>query len=79
MATADYGFNPCPTYVILECIDPTEYAALVDAAKDGLRILLSCGELDMSPGNINRTRLFQIFPSGVTYNALTAKFSRTTP
>jgi len=35
------------TYQIVEVIDATEYAALVDAAKDGLRIILSCGVVDL--------------------------------
>jgi hypothetical protein len=70
-----YGWNPCSTSDILECIDPAEYAALVDAAKDGLRMILSCGTVSMYPGSKARTWLFQIFPSGVTYNALMAKFA----
>lgn len=35
------------TFKIVEVIDAAEYAALVDAAKDGLRIILSCGVLDL--------------------------------
>jgi len=70
-----YGWNPCYTSEILACVDPTEYAALVDTAKDGLRIILACGVVNMTPGSILRTQLFQIFPSGVTYNALMAKFA----
>lgn len=41
------------TFKIVEVIDATEYAALVDAAKDGLRIILSCGVVDLvSTGKI---------------------------
>ena len=35
------------TFKIVEVIDATEYAALVNAAKDGLRIHLSCGVVDL--------------------------------
>jgi hypothetical protein len=34
-------------FKIVEVINATEYAALVDAAKDGLRIILSCGVVDL--------------------------------
>ena len=67
--------NPCPTHLILECIDPAEYAALVDAAKDGLRIILSCGTINATPGNIVITHLYQIFPSGATKTALDSLFA----
>jgi hypothetical protein len=77
MATIDYGWDPCPTCAILECVDSIEYAALVDAAKDGLRIILMCGAVNMCAGSNIRTWLFQIFPSGKTHNALVAKFSQT--
>jgi len=52
------------TYDILECIDPTEYAALVEAAKDGLRIILSCGIVDLSSTSSIRANLNLIFPVG---------------
>jgi len=34
-------------FKIVAVIDATEYAALVDPAKDGLRIILSCGVVDL--------------------------------
>lgn len=65
---------PCETYYILECIDSTEYAALSETAKDGLRIILSCGTIDATPGSVLRGHLEAIFPSGVTRTALDALF-----
>lgn len=66
----------CPTYKILECIDPTEYANLVDAAKDGLKVILSCGTIDTRPGNIVRSNLELIFPIGkITRTNLDAMFA----
>lgn len=35
------------TFKIVEIIDDAEYAALVDPAKDGWRIILSCGVVDL--------------------------------
>jgi hypothetical protein len=65
--------------MILECVDPTEYAALVDAAKDGLRIILSCGTIDTRAGGVLRGHLEAIFPSGVTRTALDTLFAPTPP
>lgn len=62
------------TESILECVDPAEYAALVDAAKDGFRIIISSGQINMGVGSINRARLLQIFPSGITHNAITSRW-----
>lgn len=55
-----------PSYIVLDCIEPSEYTALADAAKDGLRIILSCGQVDISGTSIVRARLNAIFPSGIT-------------
>jgi hypothetical protein len=49
------------SFEVLKIINPTEYAALGDAAKDGLRIILSCGLLDLS--GVIRTNLLAIFAS----------------
>jgi hypothetical protein len=70
---------PCETYLILECVDPTEYAALGEASKDGLRIILSCGAIDATPGSIIRGYLESIFPSGATKTALDNLFTVTPP
>ena len=63
------------TEAVLDCVDPGEYASLVDAAKDGLRIILACGTIDMQSGSTSRTRLLQIFPSGITHDAIVGKFT----
>lgn len=69
-------YGDCIVYTssILECIDATEYAALSDAAKDGVRILLSCGTVNMKAGSRCREILNQIFPSGITHDAIVAKW-----
>ena len=73
---AEYGWKPCPTYMILELIDPVEYTALSDAAKDRLKLILSCGAIDMRVSNVVHSWLFAIFPVGTTTNArLLARFS----
>jgi len=51
------------TYQIVEVINATEYAALVDAAKDGLRIHLSCGVLDLDHSGQIYANLMAIFGS----------------
>lgn len=71
--------NRCETCEIFECLDPVEYAALVEPAKDGLRLILSCGAIDTHEGTLARTALFQIFPSGVTHNKLVALFASIPP
>jgi hypothetical protein len=61
-----------PAWKVLDCVDATEYAALVDAAKDGLRIILSVGILYLGTGSKQLVNLQAIFPSGVTRTALNA-------
>jgi hypothetical protein len=51
------------SYQIVEIINPTEYASLVDAAKDGLRIILSCGVLDLVHTGQIYANLIAIFGS----------------
>ena len=61
------------SYQIVSVVDPTEYAALVDAAKDGLRIILSCGILDLDHSGQIYTNLIAIFNSSpVTLAAIEA-------
>jgi hypothetical protein len=50
-------------FKIVEIINATEYAALVDAAKDGLRIHLSCGVLDLDHSGQIYANLMAIFGS----------------
>ena len=57
----DLFTNLSPTCKVASCIDPTEYLALVAASKDGVKIVLSCGLVDMRDGQWARTTLFAIF------------------
>ena len=67
--------NLSPTCKVAGCIDSTEYLALVNAAKDGVKIVLSCGFVDMRDGEWARTTLFAIFGAqSVTRAALIAMF-----
>lgn len=50
-------------YQIVEVINATEYTALVDAAKDRLRIHLSCGVLDLDHLGQIYANLMAIFAS----------------
>ena len=61
------------SYQVVEVINPTEYASLVDAAKDGLRIILSCGVLDLvHTGNIYLNLMAIFGNSPITKAAITA-------
>lgn len=55
--------NLSPTCKVASCINSTEYLALTDAAKDGVKIVLSCGFVDMREGQWARTTLLAIFGS----------------
>ena len=46
---------------ILEELDTTEYNALSDAQKDGVKILLMCGRVDLNEGKTGRVRLWNWF------------------
>lgn len=64
-----------PTCKVASCMNSTEYQALVDAAKDGVKIVLSCGFVDMRDGQWARTTLWAIFgPASATRAALIAMF-----
>ena len=76
MAIIDWGESRCDTSEILECIDPTEYLNLSDEHKETIRLVLSCATVDMNPNSTIRSWLFTIFPSGTSYNALYARFSK---
>lgn len=67
--------NLSPTCKVASCIDFTEYAALTDAQKDKVKIVLSCGFVDMRDGQWTRTILFTIFnEASATRIALIAMF-----
>jgi len=53
--------NVFESYKILECLDPTEHAALTVTKKDGVRILLSCGLVDLNDGKAGKVRLWNWF------------------
>jgi hypothetical protein len=76
---AAYGWSPCHTEDIYACLDIAnetgEYWALDDKVREEIRTIIACGVVSMVPGSPIRTRLLQIFPSGVVYNALMAKFA----
>lgn len=55
-----------PSFEILEAIDVSEYNALTDAQKDGVKILLSCGFVDFRDGMAGKTRLWGWFGEGTT-------------
>jgi len=53
--------NVFQSYEILEAMDTTEYNALTDTQKDGVKILLSCGRVDLNVGKAGRVRLLNWF------------------
>jgi len=60
-------------YAVLECIDATEYNALTAAQKEGTKIILSCGQVDLGLGKKSRTQFLNWFGAGSdTVVALTA-------
>lgn len=48
-------------YEVLEAIDVTEYNALTDVQKDGVKMLLCCGEVDLNDGKAGKVRLWNWF------------------
>lgn len=71
----DIFLNLSPTCKVASCINTTEYQTLVDVAKDGVRIVLSCGFVDMREGQWARTTLWAIFgANSLTRAALIAMF-----
>ena len=52
------------TYEILEALDLSEYVALGAAQQEALKLMFSCGEVDLSEGTQVRTRLENFFPEG---------------
>ena len=49
------------SYEVLECLDPTEHAALTDGEKEGVNILLMCGRVDLNDGKVGKVRLWNWF------------------
>jgi len=57
----DHGVNVFCSYMILEELDTTEYNALTDEQKDGVKTLLSCGLVDLNDGKAGRVRFWNWF------------------
>ena len=49
------------SHEILECLDPTEHNALTDAQKEGILLILACGQVNLNVGKVGRTRLLSWF------------------
>ena len=49
------------SHEVLECIDVTEYAELTDAQQDGVKLLLSCGYVDLNDEKSGKVRLWSWF------------------
>jgi hypothetical protein len=76
MPGVSFGNDPVSTSTILECVDAVEYTELSDAQKDALKIVLSCGTVNMGSGSIIRSWVLDvIFPSGTSHNAIASKFT----
>lgn len=54
-------YHPVEAFLVLECIDPTEYAALPLASQDGVKIILSCGMVNMAHDGLLYGYLSSIF------------------
>jgi hypothetical protein len=48
-------------YVILECLDVTEYNGLTEAQQAGVGMLLNCGKVDLNDGKAGKVRLWNWF------------------
>lgn len=57
-----YGWKAFKTGRLLDCIDPAEYLALDDDAKDGVRIVISAGEINFTEGSPTWEWIHAIFP-----------------
>lgn len=53
--------NVFRSHEVEPCLDGTEYNALTDAQKEGVKIILSCGRVDLSDGASTKTRLWNWF------------------
>lgn len=61
---------------LLECIDGAEYDVLSVDQKDLVKILLSCGDLDLSVGSKALGYIESVFPVGtVTRIAIASRFA----
>ena len=66
-----YGWEPFPTWKILDSMSSTEYNALTDAKKDYVRIIISAGNINFRENSAVWNALHVIFPDGTeTWTAL---------
>lgn len=66
-----HGWKGFTTGTILDCIDSAEYAALVEPAKDGLRIIISAGTINFTEDSPMWNAVHAIFPDGTnTWTAI---------
>ena len=56
-----FGDNIFSSHTILEALDSDEYDALTDTEKEGVKILLSCGRVDLNDGKAGKVRLWNWF------------------
>jgi len=65
--------NVFHSYKVLEVIDVTEYNALSNIKKEGIKLLLSCGFIDLNEDKASRARLWDWFGAeSITIASLTA-------
>lgn len=54
------------SHEVLEAIDTTEYDGLTGPQRDGVKMLLSCGMVDLNDGKAGKVRLWNWFGSEST-------------
>jgi hypothetical protein len=61
------------SHEVLEALNTTEYNALTATKKDGIKMLLMCGFVDLNEGKAGKTRLWEWFGAeSTTVEALQA-------
>ena len=69
VATIALLSNIFRSYLILECLDETEYDALSESNKTSLQFLLQCGQVDLNDGKAGKVRLWNWFGAESTTRA----------
>ena len=59
--TLETAPNVFDAYLVLECIDITEFSGLTEAQQSGVKLLLSCGQVDLNEGKAGKVRLWNWF------------------
>ena len=61
------------TWRLVDAISASDYNGLSEANQEKVRMIISCGTINMGVNSNIRALLFQLFPEGTdTYDALTA-------